>query len=135
MRPRFVSVWVGAVLVVLYVAIAVSPAKREIGRDHPEIASAFSPFLFNFSAKYTAGSVLGFEMHSRRSDVISRLKEVYAGRGELLANCVVERADSLIPITRDLDIASAYGGAGQLSVILNSCPTFFNFPSERAPAS
>lgn len=117
---RSVVALIALTIAAIYGFVAISPAKREIGRNHPEIASIFSPLLFNFSSEYRTGAVLGFRLGSSRQDVFNRLKKVYAGRGDLLRECRVSGADSLVPLTRDLDIAAVDGHGPRLCVFLDS---------------
>jgi hypothetical protein len=113
--------WVAVLLVPLlaYLLIAISPLKQMIGRTHPEIASLFSPFLFNFSASYDSGSVLGFHVNGSQHDVFLRLQSAYAGRSNLLVNCMVKQVDSIVPITRTTDVATIYGGGEKVCVSLD----------------
>ena len=115
------------VLLLAYVLVAISPLKNMIGRTHPEVASLFSPPLFNFSASYDSGSVLGFDVSSSQQEVFERLRSVNAGKSNLLANCVVTHADSVVPITAELDIAAAYGGGDKICVSLNRGRVLLDF--------
>jgi hypothetical protein len=52
----------------VYALVAVSPYPTRLARSHPGLASLFRPPLFNFSAKYSDGSVLDFTVGQSRSD-------------------------------------------------------------------
>lgn len=114
------TAWTIGVLILAYAAVALSPIKSAIGRRSPGVASWFSPPLFNFSQTYTDGSVLGFSAGMNKGEVFSELIERYADSADLTVNCVVTTADSVIPITHSLDIATVYGGGHRLCVRLDS---------------
>ncbi len=74
-------------LCLLYIAIAVSPMPREIGRQRPEVASLFRPLLFNFAASYEDGHVLNFRIGLTRDELMRVLLANYAQTGVLAAAC------------------------------------------------
>ena len=108
------------VLVCGYFAVAFSSLRLSIGRVSPPIAAWFSPFFFNFSGTYVTGKVLDFDVGMSRGDVFRVLNEKYAGVADLTAECKVTTASAVIPISKDLDIAAAYGGGPQLCTRLDS---------------
>jgi hypothetical protein len=76
---------VGAIA--LYAALALSPAPRAIARDRPGVASLFRPPLFNFSAEYEDGHVLGFQVGASRDELLRTLIAQYSSTGTLAAAC------------------------------------------------
>jgi hypothetical protein len=127
MKNRKMLIGVVVLLLLAYALVAVSPLKKTIGRNHPGVASLFGPPLFNFSASYDSGSVLGFDVNSAQQDVIERLRSVYAGKSNLLVNCAVTHADSIVPITQELDIAATYGGGKKICVSLDGGRLLLDF--------
>jgi hypothetical protein len=127
MKYRKILLVLFVVLLLGYLLIAISPLKKTIGRNHPEVASLFSPPLFNFSTSYDSGSVLGFDVSSAQQDVFERLRSVYAGKSNLLVNCVVTHADSVVPITPELDISATYGGGDKICVSLDGGRLILDF--------
>lgn len=55
-----------------------------------------------------------------KADVFAILTGRYADRADLTVRCVVTAANSIVPITKDLNIADAYGGGRRLCVRLDS---------------
>lgn len=108
------------VVAIAYAGIGLSPLQDSIGRCSPSVASLFAPPFFNFNAIYEDGSVLEFRVGMSRADVFTMLSERYADRADLTVNCVVTTADSVIPITKGMNIADAYGGGPRLCVRLDS---------------
>lgn len=108
------------VLGLLYAGISLSPLKDAIGRRNPEIASLFAPPRFNFSNVYDHGSVLQFEVGMPKAAVFAKLSGLYADRADLTVRCTVTTANSVVPITKGLDIADVYGGGPSLCVRLDA---------------
>jgi len=52
--------WGLIVILLLYVAVIISPLPKHIGRTHPSLAASLYPPLFNFSEHYERGNVYGF---------------------------------------------------------------------------
>ena len=103
MRPRWRStVVVLACLAVAYTIVAISPITPAIARHHPEAASFFRPPLFNFSADYDDGTVLGFRVGSSRKELLHTLVAGYAETGTLAAACGRE------PGAKALTVAESY---------------------------
>jgi hypothetical protein len=109
-----------AALLLIYAAVAVSPVRYAIGRRSPNVAAWFSPFLFNFSHAYKDGTVLEFAIGMSKEELFSTLKQNYEGKADLTIDCRVTTADSVVPISRDLDIGATYGGGPRLCVRLDS---------------
>jgi hypothetical protein len=135
MTARNIWTLVISIGVALYLVLALSPLKTTIGRSYPGVASVFSPPLFNFSASYESGSVLDFFVGMSREQTFSVLKGTYVGRSKLLSNCVGTRANSLIPVTASLDIASAYGGGDRLCAYLESGRLLLDFTFQNGAVS
>jgi len=119
-KSRKLTIWTIGALLLSYAAVTLSPIKSVIGRRSPAVASWFSPPLFNFSQTYTDGRVLEFGARMSKGEVFSKLIEGYADSADLTVDCVVTTADSVVPITRNLDIAAVYGGRHRLCVRLDS---------------
>lgn len=103
MQPRWRTTVVAvAGVVVAYILVAMSPIPRAIARDHPEAASFFRPPLFNFSADYEDGAVLGFRVGSSREELMRTLVADYAETGTLAAACGRESG------ARPLTVAESY---------------------------
>ena len=135
MTTRNIWVLTLAAGVALYFVLALSPLRTAIGRTYPRVASLFSPPLFNFSAAYDSGSVLEFAVGMSRERTFELLKSHYAGRSELLANCVGTRANSLIPVTPSLDVASVYGGGEKMCAYLESGRLLVSFTYQSGSVS
>lgn len=117
-RKLIVSVFAG--LLAAYVVVALTPIKSLIGRYSPAAASVFSPFLFNFSRTYESGNVLEFRIGMTRKELFETLRSTYAGRADLTVDCSVTTAESVVPITSELDVGTAYGGGQRLCARLDS---------------
>lgn len=118
-RKKILRLTIAAVLIV-YAAVAYSPIRAAIGRRSPATASLFSPFLLNFSHTYESGRVLEFGVGMSKDELFKTLSETYAGRADLTVNCRVTTGASLLRITPDLDIRTAYGGGDRLCTRLDA---------------
>jgi hypothetical protein len=104
---------------VAYFAIALSPISGSIGRRSPAAASWFSPPLLNFSHTYHEGHVLQFRVGMNRNELFEQLRRSYAGKADLIVGCRVTTADSVMPVTTDLDIEAVYGGGDRVCTRLD----------------
>ena len=105
---RVALVLIVALIVALYVAVALSPVPQRIARSSPEHASLFRPPWFNFAADYDEGYVLGFQIGSNREQLINTIVTKYAGSGEFAAAC--GREDGAPP----LSVAESYVAAADV---------------------
>jgi hypothetical protein len=64
-----------AVLIGVYLVIAISPLTARLGRYSPDAASFLSPPFMNFSARYFSGEVVGFRIGMSREDLVADLRE------------------------------------------------------------
>jgi hypothetical protein len=102
-----------------YTLVAITPLKALIGRSSPSAASLFSPPWLNFAHTYSTGRVIDFRVGMTRAEVYALLVSRYSGGGAIIANCNAGQPYSLIPITRDLDVASASGGGDRICARLD----------------
>lgn len=119
-KRRVMVPWVLGAAIAAYALIASTPMKSFVGRYNPRAASIFSPLLFNFSHTYMNGRVLNFTIGMTRQDFLETLQREYAGKGDITVNCKVTTADSVVPITTELEIGSIYGGGERLCARLDS---------------
>lgn len=84
-RKRVTLVIVAILLI--YAGVALSGLPERLGRDNPQAAAYFRPPLFNFSATYTSGRVLDFQVGSSREKFLSDLVAHYGRTAVLLASC------------------------------------------------
>lgn len=103
-----------------YAVMTLPPMKDVIGRYSPVVASLLSPFLFNFSRTYETGRVLEFRIGMTKEALFETLKDNYSGRGELVIDCTVTTAESVVPITAALNISVMYGRGNRLCSRLDS---------------
>jgi hypothetical protein len=112
--------WIVGLVLITYVAIALTPMKATIGRHSPRTASLFSPPSFNFSHMYSSGNVLGFSVGMSRQGLFQTLEQNYSDSADLIVNCIVTTSESVVPITSDTNVAATYGGGDQLCARLDS---------------
>jgi hypothetical protein len=111
-----------------YGAVAVSPLPERIARHSPERASLFRPPLFNFSAGYDEGAVLGFEIHSSREQVLNTIVTKYAGSGELWAACGREQGAPPLSVA-DSDVRA--DAKGEVRKLLEREVVCLHLPARR----
>jgi hypothetical protein len=83
---RRIALIVFAILLI-YAGIALSGLPERLGRDNPQAAAYFRPPLFNFSATYSSGRVLNFQIGDSREVFQSALVAYYGRTAVLLASC------------------------------------------------
>jgi hypothetical protein len=101
---------------ILYCGVALSPARKAIGRNHPGIAAFLSPPLFNFSETYTSGNVRGFAIGMSKTDVLRTLGKNFAGQALILPGCVGKRADAYISTEKAVELPSQLTTTDRLCV-------------------
>jgi hypothetical protein len=74
-------------ILLIYAGVAFSGLPERLGRDNPQAASYFRPPLFNFSATYTSGRVLNFQIGGSREEFLSALVAHYGRTAVLSASC------------------------------------------------
>jgi hypothetical protein len=109
-----------ATLVFAYAGIGISPLKNQIGRNNPALASLFAPIFFNFSHKYTSGSVLDFSIGMSKDAFFDTLKKQYNGRADFIVGCVGRTANSLQRITSKTNLQESYGSGNRFCGRLDS---------------
>jgi hypothetical protein len=104
-----------AALVCGYAAIVISSLPKRIGRQHPEIASLFSPPWFNYAMTYTDGVVLGFRVGSNRAQLREALLSTRVDVIELITPCGNDMHEARVipgtqsPMIFSLRAQSVYG--------------------------
>jgi len=108
-RLRFTIVVAGSFLAA-YAVVCASSIKAQIGRQHPGIASLLSPPMFNFHGEYSDGKVLKFEIGMNRQEFCRALMTNYSGQAEVMRDCQIVNAKSLVLIEPGTDISSLVEG-------------------------
>lgn len=90
-RWKILVLVVGAAAAVVYGLLCQLSFRFDLGRRHPELASAFFPPWFNFEGVYTRGDVLQFRVGMSRREVVDVLRQQYISRGLLRGACGKEQ--------------------------------------------